>query len=72
MDENQKSKIPLTQDEKGLLHGGFQLQSASFENHFFAENGNCKGGGWFDHNINCNRCSGCDFFKDMESGPQKP
>lgn len=59
---------PLTQDEKGQLHGGFRLQKITFRTQFFSDNGNCKGGGLWDDNVNCNRCSACDQHKGMDNG----
>ena len=63
-------KLELTQDEKGQLNGGYALQSSTtngMENHFFSDNGNCKGDGWFDDNVNCSRCAGCDKHTGMET-----
>lgn len=61
MKENLDFGMQLSQDEKGQLHGGFELQQVSFDDnsHFDSDNGNCKSGGWFDDNTNCHRCSGC-------------
>lgn len=60
---------PLSLNEKGQYQGGFQTSTASnddFSNGFFADNGNCKGGGWFDDNVNCNNsCSGCNKIKSL-------
>lgn len=42
MDKDLTKGTPLSHDEKGQLQGGFQLQSSSFESHFFSDNGNCK------------------------------
>lgn len=67
MDKDLTKGTPLPHDEKGQLQGGFQLQSSSFESHFFSDNGNCKGDGWFDDNVNCSRCSSCDKHKGMET-----
>lgn len=41
MDKDLTKGTPLSHDEKGQLQGGFQLQSSSFESHFFSDNGNC-------------------------------
>ena len=52
--EKNNPKLELTQDEKGQLNGGYALQSSTtngMENHFFSDNGNCKGDGWFDDNV---------------------
>lgn len=46
--EKNNPKLELTQDEKGQLNGGYALQSSTtngMENHFFSDNGNCKGDG---------------------------
>ncbi len=60
MKENLDFGMQLSQDEKGQLHGGFELQeSFDQDEQLAADNGNCKGGGWFDDNTNCHRCSGC-------------
>ncbi len=67
MNEKLDLGMQLSQDEKGQLHGGYELQeSSSQDSQFFSDNGNCKGGGWFDDNTNCSRCSGCDKHKGME------
>ncbi len=71
MDKDLTKGTPLTQSEKGQLQGGFELQSVSLETRLWSENGNCKGGGWFDNNVNCNRCSSCDQHKGMET-PSTP
>ncbi|WP_289192956.1 hypothetical protein [Bacteroides acidifaciens] len=68
--EKNNPKLELTQDEKGQLNGGYALQSSTtngMENHFFSDNGNCKGDGWFDDNVNCSRCAGCDKHTGMET-----
>ncbi len=67
MDKDLTKGIPLTQDEEGQLHGGFELQSASLDTRFWSDNYNCKGGGWFDDNHNCSRCSLCDKYKEPET-----
>lgn len=67
MDKDLKKCLKLTQDEKGKLHGGFVLQTkAQVESQFCSDNGNCKGGGWFDDNVNCSRCSACDKLEGMD------
>lgn len=69
-------KLEITRDEKGQLNGGFALQKSSrtpLDTNFFSDNGNCKGGGWFDDNVNCSRCSSCDKHKGMETDqPEEP
>ena len=68
--EKNNPKLELTQDEKGQLNGGYALQSSTtngMENHVFSDNGNCKGDGWFDDNVNCSRCAGCDKHTGMET-----
>lgn len=68
--EKNNPKLELTQDEKGQLNGGYALQSSTtngMENHFFSDNGNCKGDGWFDDNVNCSRFAGCDKHTGMET-----
>lgn len=46
MNEKLDLGMQLSQDEKGQLHGGYELQeSSSQDSQFFSDNGNCKGGG---------------------------
>ncbi len=62
----QNSLSKLTRDELGQLHGGFNLQSSiDVDTNFASKNVNCKGGGFLDSNVNCNRCSSCG----KSSGP---
>lgn len=55
---------PLSTNEQGLLQGGFvasKKAESSVDTHLFSDNDNCKGGGWFDDNINCNNsCANCN------------
>ena len=61
MEKILENGLELSKNEKGQLQGGFNLQvSHDAKTQFWADNGNCKGGGWFDTNTNCNRCSECD------------
>ena len=64
------TKLELTQDEQGQLNGGFTVKSPTtngVENHLWSDNGNCKGGGWFDDNVNCNRWASCDNKSGKET-----
>lgn len=72
---DKKIRQELTQDDKGQLFGGYALQSSSrkgLESQFLGENGNCKGGGWFDTNVNCNRCASCDQLGGMDDFQPAP
>lgn len=67
-DKNQME--PLSLNEKGQLQGGFiasENKSKLGDTHFFADNGNCKGGGWGDSNVNCNNsCAGCNALDSLQ------
>lgn len=60
----QKGMIPLTKDEKGMLHGGFSLHSPeNFGINAVITNVNCDVKSWGGSNdtitnTNC-KCSGC-------------
>ena len=62
---------PLSTNEQGLLQGGFIASKkavAGAETHFFSDNGNCKGGGIFDDNINCNNaCAACNKVGELQT-----
>lgn len=73
MEKENKKMEPLTQNEAGELRGGFQLHDSTLESRFFSDNGNCKGGGICDDNVNCSRCAGCDKHTGMETvNPVQP
>ena len=58
--DNEIKITKLSKDEAGKLHGGFSIQSTVIKTDFFANNGNCTAGGWFDTNTNCTgECRGC-------------
>lgn len=72
--ELKKSSFKLTKDEQGKLQGGFSLQGKSdslldSRTNFFADNHNCKSGGFFDTNTNCNRCAECDHHAPSKRQP---
>ena len=52
----------LTEDEAGMLHGGFSNQPLKIESDLWATNGNCLGGEWGDTNTNCTgTCKNCNI-----------
>lgn len=72
MKKSLENGLELSKNEKGQLQGGFNLQLChDVKTQFGADNGNCKGGGWFDTNTNCNRCSQCDQHAPIERGKIK-
>ena len=64
------TKLELTKDEQGKLNGGFTVKSTTtngVENHLWSDHCHCNGGGWFDYNVNCNRCASCDYYSGIET-----